>query len=642
MVRDRFEVHAHTEYSNLRLLDSINKPKALIDRAIEMGLKGIAITDHECLSSHIKVNQYMEELQKTNPNFKVALGNEIYLVKERKNSQRYYHFLLMAKNKLGYKALKELSSRAWMLSYHDRGMKRVPTLYDELSAIVKKYPGTLIATTACLGGELSSLTATMIEAERIGDTATANDAHQGIVDFVLYCKDLFGQDFYIECAPGASEMQIMVNERLVSIAQAFDVKMVIGSDAHYLDESVRFAHEAFLNSKEGEREVASFYQYAYLQTEKEIFKNLRQSGYEDSFIEQMYQNSMEIYDKISYYSLFHNQEISTVEIKEYPKNAWWGVNNDYADEMSNFPVLKSLFVSDDPQDRYWVNQCFEGLENKVKPWYENIKYVKRLEEEARVQKTVGEKLGTNILKYPVTFQHYIDLIWNQDSTVGAGRGSSCSGLNHYLLGITQLDPVVWNLPYYRFLNEERIELPDIDVDVSPEKRPVIIKKIKEERQKYFYPEIDALSKENLGCTGVATFGTLTTKAVIQTACRGYRSEEYPMGIDVDVAQYISSLIPAERGFLWSLNDVINGNPEKGRKPVQIFLNEIKKYPGFIDILLNINGLITQLGSHASGFIFFEDDPYDKGCFMTTPGGEIITQWDLHDSEWAGMTKYDLK
>ena len=125
----RFEVHSHTEYSNLRLLDCINKPKKLIDRAIELGMAGIAITDHECISSHPSVNFYAEEIRKEHPEFKVALGNEIYLTGTRENGQRYYHFILIAKNKLGHRALRELSSKAWMNSYWDRGMERVPTLY---------------------------------------------------------------------------------------------------------------------------------------------------------------------------------------------------------------------------------------------------------------------------------------------------------------------------------------------------------------------------------------------------------------------------------------------------------------------------------------------------------------------------------
>ena len=246
-----------------------------------------------------------------------------------------------------------------------------------------------------------------------------------------------------------------------------------------------------------------------------------------------------------------------------------------------------------------------------------------------------------MFRYPITLQHYVDLFWECGSTVGAGRGSSCSGLNHYLLGITQLDPIKWDLPFWRYLNKERIELGDIDLDLCPSKRPLILQKIKEERGQNFNEDIDELSKQNLGCTLIATFGTEGTKSAILTACRGYRSEDFPDGIDVDTGQYLSSLIPSERGFLWPLKDVVYGNKDKDRKPIIPFIAEINQYPGLLDIAMAIEGLINKRSSHASGVILFDEDPYEFGCFMKTPKGEIITQWELHKCEACGMTKYDF-
>ena len=108
----RFETHSHTYYSNLRLLDCINRPKDLVKRAAELGLAGIAITDHEALCGHMELNMFQKEIQKDYPDFKIALGNEIYLTPNREMGQRYYHFILIAKNKIGHRALRELSSRA--------------------------------------------------------------------------------------------------------------------------------------------------------------------------------------------------------------------------------------------------------------------------------------------------------------------------------------------------------------------------------------------------------------------------------------------------------------------------------------------------------------------------------------------------
>ena len=634
----RFEVHAHTHYSNLRLLDCINRPKDLVNRAVSLGLSGIAITDHDCLSSHVELNLYQKEIEKENPNFKIALGNEIYLCGSRESGQKYYHFILIAKNKTGHRALRELSSRAWMNSYYDRGMERVVTLYSDLAEIVAKYPNSLIATTACLGGQLSTHAVNYARAKKLKDVNTEAEEHQNIVNFVLWCKELFKDDFYIECAPACSKDQLIANEQLSNIAKAFEVKMVMGSDAHYLKKEDRYVHKAYLNSKNGDREVDDFYEYSYLQEEEEIKENIKASFLDYN---ELVQNSYEIYEKIEKFSLAHNQTIPKVVVKEYPKQKNFYPNACISRELNikeNYPILTSMLRSDSKVERYWVNECLQKLVELNKY---NKTYLDRLEEEADIKKTISEKLNTNMFAYPVTLQHYVDLFWVCGSMVGAGRGSSCSGLNHYLLGITQLDPIEWNLPFWRYLNKDRIELGDIDLDLCPSKRPLILKKIKAERGQFFDEDIDDLSRKNLGCTLIATFGTETTKSAIQTACRGYRSEDFPDGIDVDTAQYMSALVPVERGFLWPLSDVIKGNPDKERRPVSAFVNEVNQYPGLLDIMIAIEGLINKRSSHASGVILFDEDPYLFGSFMKTPNGEIITQYDLHMCEAAGMTKYDF-
>lgn len=626
----RYEVHSHTHYSNIRLLDCINRLERLIERARQIGLAGISITDHECLSASMEANILAKKIQEKDPNFKIGLGNEIYLTNTREPGQKYYHFILVAKDAIGHRQLRELSSLAWMNSYFDRGLERVPTLKSDLETIVKKNPGHLIATSACIGGELSYNVLEMEKARHMGSTAAAEINKTNIINFVLWCKSVFEDDFYIECAPAASRDQIIVNKKLVELAPQFNCKMVIGSDAHYLTKEDRYVHEAYLNSKGGERETAQFYEYAYLQDDEDIRTNLTPSIVD--MVDQMYDNSMEIYDKIEWYDLTHPQVIPSVEIKDYPKKIWT------EEEKNKYPVLDSMLVSDDKYERYWVNQCIDKLIDINK--LEN-QYLDRLEEEADIKKTIGKKLGTNMFSYPITLQHYINMFWECGSVVGAGRGSSCSGLNHYLLGVTQLDPIKWNLPFWRYLNKERAELGDIDLDLCPSKRPMIIQKIKAERGQRFNSDIDNLSRKNLGCTLVATFGTETTKSTIQTACRGYRSEEYPEGIDNDISQYLSSLIPQERGFLWPLQDVVYGNPEKDRLPVTTFINEVNQYPGLMEIMQGIEGLISRRGSHASGVIMFDEDPYEFGCFMKTPSGDIITQYDLHMAEAAGMTKYDF-
>ena len=622
MVNTFFDVHAHTCYSNIRLLDSINRPKELINRAIELGLSGCSITDHEALCSHMIVNKYAKELKESNPDFTIALGNEIYLTDTRDSNQKYYHFILLAKDEIGYRALKELSSIAWYNVYVDRRMERVPTLKSELSEVMKKYKGHVVATTACMGGEASTNLYGMALAQLANDIPNAKIYYDKVCDFITYCIETFGKDdFYIECAPSTKNDQVIVNKKLLGLAKAYGLNMVVGTDAHYLKKEDRFVHKSYLNSKGGEREVDDFYEFTYMQSPTEVREHLRQAM-TDADIDWIFECSLELKNKIDFYSLEHHQSIPEVDVKDYAKSHWF---NKIFEEK--YPILASLFNSDNKQERYWVNQCFEALIDKGIGL--DDRYLDRLNEEARVKRVIGEKLETCMFAYPNTLQHYIDLFWKCGSTVGAGRGSACSGLNHYLLGITQLDPIKWDLPFWRYLNDERVELGDIDIDLAPSKLPKIFEEIREERGEF-------------GLVQVCTFGTEGTKSAILTACRGYRSEDYPDGIDVDDAQYISSLVPQERGFLWSLKDLIEGDPDKGRKPQQQFINAVNMYPGLLDIMKGIEGMVCRRGIHASGVILFDKDKiFNEAAIMRAPNGNLTTQWDLHDQEAAGSVKYDF-
>lgn len=608
----RFECHAHTMYSNIRLLDSINFPDKLIERAIKLGLKGIAITDHEALGSHMQIDRIQNKLLEQGSDFKIARGNEIYLCDTREKGQKYYHYILIAKDIIGHKMLRKLSSIAWINSYYDRGMERVPTLKSELVEVIKEFgKGHLIASTACLGSELDYLILERESAKRDGRKTEEREYYNKILEFISWNKNLFADDFYLEVQPARSQEQIIVNKIMGNIGEYCGVKVIVTTDAHYLSPEDRVIHKIYLNSKGGEREVDAFYEYAYLQSTEEVIKNLEGTGLNYYELEK---NTLEIYDKIENYTLSRNQHVQEIEVFNYQKEE----DNSHFYDPIKYPTLDKLRHSDNIQERYWINYCQEQLETKG---LNNETYLARLEEEADIKDYVGSKLGTCLFAYPIFLQHYIDLFWECGSTTGCGRGSAGSGLNHFLLGVTQIDPVKWGLPFWRYLNKERYALPDIDLDLAPSKRELIFSKIREQRGE-------------LGCVQVCTYGTETTKSALGTAARG-------MGIDNDIAQYMTSLVPQERGQLWSLSDVINGNPEKDRKPVQKFLKEAKKYPGFLEAALGIEGLIKQRGIHASGVIFYGDDPFEDGCFMKATNGAIVTQFSLHDAEQNGNVKYDL-
>lgn len=352
--------------------------------------------------------------------------------------------------------LRELSSIAWMNSYYDRGMERVPTLKTEVEDVVRRYgQGHIYASTACLGSELDRAILELTEAETLGNIAGEKQAHEKIVRFLEWCINTYGQDnVSLEVQSACSDEQITVNKRMAAIAKAFSLPICVTEDAHYLRKEDRFVHKAFLNSKEGEREVDSFYEYCYLQSEEEIRRNLEGTGLN---YEELCANSMKILDRCEYYTLQKNQHIVEVPVPNYPIEP---EDHHYYDK-DKYPTLDKLMHSENPQERYWINQCQNELNLRhLSPQHlGNDTYLERLEYEADIMDYVGQKLGTCIFAYPNFLQHYIDMIWDVGSPIGVARGSAASGLNHWLLGVTGLDPIKHNMAYWRFLNKERIELP---------------------------------------------------------------------------------------------------------------------------------------------------------------------------------------
>jgi DNA polymerase-3 subunit alpha len=439
----RVDIHNHTRYSNLRLRDALATPEQLIDKAIELGLAGISISDHEAVSGHIKANKYAQEIKKTYPNFKVMLGDEIYLVDSRP-SDEHYHYVLTAIDEIGYHQIKEISSIAWLHSYASKGMTRVDTLKSDLERIVMKNPGHLIGSTACIGSELGQSILKLTKAEKSENAEMAKFYHNKIVNYILWNKKVFGDNFYIEVQPGVSKEQITVNQRTLSIAQCFKVKMIPTSDTHYLRPEDRYIHKSFLNSENKEREVDAFYQDAYLHTNDEMIEKFALSNFDKLFVEQMFENSMEIYYKVKDFSLFHPQTVPKVAVDFYPKQKAPAA-------LQSYQTLAKMYESDDEIDRYWITTCINKLKEIDKL---NTTYLNELEEEAEVKSIIGQKLNTNMFAYPVCLAHYIKMIWDTGSSVGVGRGSACSALNHYLLGITQLDPIEWNFPFFRYMNRD--------------------------------------------------------------------------------------------------------------------------------------------------------------------------------------------
>ena len=602
-------VHNHTHFSNLRLLDCIIKPSDLIDRAHELGLSGLAITDHESLSAHVEAIQYYKKKYKDSE-MKLILGNEIYLTDDRSMGGKYPHFLLMAKNAEGHRALREFSSIAWSHSYYDRGLERVPVTKQELLDITNKYKGTLIATTACIGGELSQYILKLHAAEGAGDEQQTTFYKQQIYLFIDFLQQCFGQDLLLEIAPNDSEEQRIVNCRMKSIASFFQIPLIFATDSHYLNKEDRYIHKAFLNSKHGEREVDDFYSTAYMMSEEEVWEYLKHDFSKEEF-NAMVENSKTILHKVEFYDLFNPQIIPTIKLPQ--------INLDITFQKDKYIYLDKMLDDDNIQNNVWIKTCLNKLAEKQ---LFNDTYLNRLNDEARELYEISENLSITMTSYYNTMAKIIDIVWNEgDSLVGVARGSATGFLSCYLLGITQLDPIKWNLPHWRHLTSTRPEFPDIDFDTQALRRDRILQAIKA-----YFGDKNVLN--------ICTFGTEGPKSAILTACRG-------LGIDNDIGLYLTGMIPQERGFTWPLSDCLYGNAEKDRRPIEPLKIEIAKHEGLEEMILKIEGLVNKRSIHAAGVYIFNNGFVERNALMKAPNGQPTTQWDMDDSDYMGCLKYDL-
>lgn len=610
-------LHNHTEYSNLRLLDCINKVEDIIQYAHDIGLKGMAITDHEALSAHIKALRYYKQKKKDDEtwnDFKLILGNEIYLCRDGLSAETYEkgekfpHFILLAKDEIGHGQLRELSTRAWKHSF-TMFLTRTPTYYQDVEEIVKRNPGHLVASSACVGGWLG--------------ICKMNGAEHNARAFIKWCKDLFGDDFYLELQPARYQEQIDYNKWLIWLGKETNTKCIITTDSHYLKKEDREVHSSFLNSKDGDRETAEFYQYTYMMTPEEII-SLMNDYIEEEVLKEMLDNTNEINDKIAVYDLAQPQIVPHLS-DDRVKHPEWKIWFSAFKIRDKFEYLNKYYNSPSEDDRYMLYLGLMKLHEMNLPQEKKDQYLERLEQELTECWLVSERLGQSISSYLLMVRNIIQIMWDKaESLVGISRGSAGVMLINYLIGVTQMNPLEQGiyLPHWRFLERNKIELPDIDVDSEGRRRPVVLQKIKE-----------AAQADGGDSTCVCTFGTLGTRSAILTAARG-------LGIDVDVAQYLATMIPQERGFLWPLKDCIQGNPEKDRKPIKQLIEEFRKYPGFLEMAKAIEGLVCQMGIHACGLVVFNVPVYTYNAMMKAPNGTEVTQFDLGDTEYMGGLKMD--
>lgn len=622
------ELHNHSHYSNLKLLDSTNLIDELIQTASDMGKKGLAITEHESVASSFKAIETTKKLKdkgKIPKDFKLILGNEIYLVESlelvRDNYEsgvtKFPHFLLLAKDAKAHEVLRELSSKAWDNMFKTGMMERTPTIKKDLEEAVRNNPEKIIATTACLGSESS--------------IHILNGDFKKAKEFLMWCYNLFGKDhFYLEMQPCKDGEQRIVNEKLVEFSEELGIDLVITSDTHYLRPEDASIHESFLNAKQGDREVASFYANTYLHTQSEIYDKLEYL--DESVITKALNNTIKIGDMIEEYTLEHETIIPRIELPKFE------VKHLFKEGYSQYKYIKNMAYSKDEQDKYYLslieNGFIEYIPYKTMTKVEFHRTLARIDIELKQLLDLSIKLNQTMSSYYVTVARVVELMWNDDdcegskntgSLVGSGRGSAVAWLTNYLTGITQVNPLAYGIeiPFWRHLSAEMASISslDIDLDINGSKKNHIFNRIKND-----FGEERFLQ--------VCTFGTEGSKSALQTACRG-------IGIDMEVGQYLSSLVPFDRGENWSIKDCIEGNEEKERKPIKEFISEIEKYPKLKSVSMKIEGLINKRSIHAGGVLILNDAYTKNNASMRAPNGSKISQFNLEDSQKMGGIKYDI-
>ena len=418
----------HTQYSNLRLRDCIIKEKDLIEYAIELGHEVVAITDHEAVCNAVKVEKIYKEIKKNHPDFKVILGNEIYLCRNGLNANnfnreydRYWHFILLAKDSIGHKQIREISTRAWRRSYMARGMRRVPTYYQDLIDIIGANPGHVIGSTACLGGALPT---------QLLRAKNNPDLYEKIYVWVEQMNNLFGQDnFYFELQPSENKEQTYVNRQLIALSKEMNIPYIITTDSHYLKKEDKPIHKAYLNSQNGDREVDDFYATTYMMNTEELESHMDLTK-EELYI--AYENIHHIKEMCEDYSLMKPLKIPQLPWSE-PLNApapykWF----------DKIPYMKTFMESSYIGDHHLCDAISLALSKDER--LQTQKIYDAINECLEMTWVSSEVNKTHWSAYYLNLQKIIEECWNAGTLVGCGRGSGVGFILLYLLGITQINP----------------------------------------------------------------------------------------------------------------------------------------------------------------------------------------------------------
>ena len=629
-MQDFVHLHVHSQYS---ILDGQASIKKLVDKAVSDGMKGIALTDHgnmmgikEFYNYVNKINKGKEEHEK----FKPIIGCEVYIAPRRLSDKetkddRGYHLILLAKNKKGYHNLVKIVSKAWSEGYYYNPRT------DKTE--IEKYHEGIICCSACLGGEVPQLI-------KNGNIEKAEEV-------VNWYKNIFGEDYYLELQLHKATveranhevypLQKEVNSHIVALSRKCGVKLICSNDVHFVDEENAEAHDRLICLSTG-RDLDDPTRMLY--SKQEWMKTKAEMWEMFSDIPEAMENTVEICDKVGYYSIDNAPIMPNFAIPEE-----FGTEEGYRARFTH----EDLFNEFTRDEKGNVVLSQEEAEKKIKKLggYEKLYRIKlegdylrkitydgakkcyeepfsqelidRIDFELHIMKTMG------FPGYFLIVQDFIRAAREElGVSVGPGRGSAAGSVVAYALGITRVDPIKYDLLFERFLNPDRISLPDIDVDFDDDGRGRVLNWVTE---KYGQEKV----------AHIITYGTMATKLAIKDVAR---VQKLPLDVSNALCKAIPDRLPD--GMKMNLPNAIKAVPElrEAEASPDPTLRDTIRYAKMLE------GNVRNTGVHACGTIICRDDITDHVPISIAEDKEtgeklLVTQYEGSVIEETGLIKMDF-
>jgi DNA polymerase-3 subunit alpha len=617
-------LHVHSYFSQL---DGMSSIAGLVDKAVSCGMKALAISDHGNMFGAKEFYDYVSKKNKNLPEgqkLKPVLGVEAYCArrtrfdKTTKEDGGGWHLLLLAKNKKGYQNLCKLVSTSWIDGYYYR-----PRIDKEC---LEQYHEGLIVTSACIGGEIP---------RKILDGDI-----KGAEQSILWFKRIFGDDFYLELQRHKTDKeggdqttyskQVVANKGLLELAEKTKTKIICTNDVHFVEEEHAEAHDRLICLGTG-KDLNDLNRLRY--TKQEWFKSIEEMNVVFSDLPEALSNTVEIADKVEYYSIDADAIMPAFPIPES-----FSTEEEYRKKYSE-EELRTEFNKED-KTRFdklgGYNKVIrikleaDYLRNltmqKAKVRYDNpipADVLERLEFELDVMKTMG------FPGYFLIVQDFIQAARDMGVAVGPGRGSAAGSAVAFCLGITDIDPLKYDLLFERFLNPDRISMPDIDIDFDDDGRAEVLRWVTE---KY--------GKERVA--HIVTYGTMAAKMAIKDVGR-------VQGLPLSETDRLTKLIPdrlkdkeTDEPIKINIKDCVERIPElhEARYSENKDLSDTLKYAAMLE------GTVRQTGVHACGVIIGADDltnyvPLATAKEKGTGEDVLVTQYEGSAIESVGLIKMDF-